>query len=207
MSLSSHVDSPAKNPPLVVPTEPIWQLSVQQYHEMIRAGILGEDDPVELLEGWLVTKMMKNPPHCAATQLVRQAVERVLPDDWHVGTHAPVTLATSEPEPDVTVVRGGIRDYLDRHPGASEVALVVEVADASLERDKRLKRRIYAAAHIPEYWIVNLPERRLEVYREPSGPAQNPEYRTHQDYGSGDYVLLVIAGQELAQIAVNDLLP
>jgi Uma2 family endonuclease len=117
-----------------------------------------------------------------------------------------VTLATSEPEPDAAVVRGGLRDYPDRHPGASDVILVVEVADASLERDQTLKKRIYAKAGIPVYWIVNLLERRLEVHRDPSGPSESPGYRTHEDLGPEDHVRLVIDGKEVARIAVADLL-
>ena len=207
MSLSPHIALQPGHPPLVVPTEPIWQLTVGQYHEMVRAGILGEDDPVELLEGWLVTKMMKNPPYCAATELARNALEQALPQGVHVRTQEPVTLATSEPEPDLAVVRGGLRDYLDRHPGASDVILVVEVADASLERDRTLKKRVYAEAGLPAFWIVNLLERRLEVHGDPSGPSAAAGYRTHQVFGPEDHVPLVIDGEELARIVVADLLP
>jgi Uma2 family endonuclease len=207
MSLSPQIVHQPGHPPLVVPTEPIWQLTVSQYHEMIRTGILSEDDPIELLEGWLVTKMMKNPPHCVATELARKALERALPHGLHVRTQEPVTLAISEPEPDVAVIRGGLRDYPDRHPGASDVILVVEVADASLERDQTLKQRIYAEAGIPAYWIVNLLERRLEVHGDPSGPSESPGYRTHEDLGPEDHAPLVISGEEVARIAVGDLLP
>jgi len=118
-----------------VPGVSIWRLSVAQYHEMIRAGILAEDDPVELLDGCLVQKIIKNPPHCLATGLVRDALEKALPEGWHVKSQDPITLAASEPEPDVTVVRGSRRDYADRHPGPADVALVVEVADTGLQRD------------------------------------------------------------------------
>jgi Uma2 family endonuclease len=207
MSLSPQVVHQPGHPPLAVPTEPIWPLTVGQYHEMVRAGILSEDDPVELLEGWLVTKMVKNPPHCAATELVRKALEHALPPGLHVQTQEPVTLATSEPEPDAAIVRGGLRDYPDRHPGASDVILVVEVADASLERDRTLKSRVYAEAGIPAYWIVNLLERRLEVHGDPSGPSESPGYRTHQVLGPEEHVPLVIDGEELARIVVADLLP
>ena len=132
-----------------VPTEPIWQLSIDQYHQMIQSGILTDDDPVELLEGWLVSNMPKNPPHSVATQLTRQVLERFLPAGWHVDTQEPITTDTSEPEPDVTVVRGDRRDYLDHHPGPEDVALLVEVADASLQRDRGSKKRLYARARIP----------------------------------------------------------
>ena len=71
-------------PPLAVPTEPVWQLSVEQYHEMIRVGILTENDPVELLDGWLVSKMPKNRPHSIATRRTCNTLERVVPTGWYV---------------------------------------------------------------------------------------------------------------------------
>jgi len=192
---------------LTVPTEPIWQLTVDQYHEMYRVGILDEEDPVELLDGWLVTKMMKKPPHSEATELTRRALDCRMPAGWHVRSEQPLTLATSEPEPDVMLVRGGVRDYRDRHPRANEVALVVEVADASLERDRGLKQRIYAGAGIAAYWIVDLLGRRLETYSDPPGPAEQSEFRPRREYGPGDFVPLAIEGRELGRIAVGDLLP
>lgn len=81
-------------------------LSVAQYHELIRAGILTEDAPVELLEGRLVTKMPKDPPHRLATGLLREALQKVVPEGWYVDSQEPVTLSDGEPEPDVMVVRG-----------------------------------------------------------------------------------------------------
>jgi len=76
---------------VAVPTDPIWRLSVEQYHAMIQAGILTEDDPVELLEGWLVTKMPKNPAHRVATRLIRQALEARISADWYVDTQEPIS--------------------------------------------------------------------------------------------------------------------
>ena len=190
-----------------VPNDFIWRLRVEQYHEMIRAGIVADDDPVELLEGWLVFKMGKNPPHWVATETSRRALERFLPAGWFVVSHQSVTLETSEPEPDVTVIRGDARQYLDHLPRPSDLALVVEVADATLRRDQEWKRRIYGTAGIPIYWIVNLPEKRLEVYTAPSGPGQQPGYEQCQIYGAADAVPLVIEGREVGRIAVHELLP
>src|SRR5438445_4118523 len=89
-----------------IPKDFIWPLSVEQYHEMIRAGILTEDDPVELLEGILVVKMAKNPPHSSATRKMRTALERLVPTGWFVDIQEPVTTESSEPEPDLAIVRG-----------------------------------------------------------------------------------------------------
>ena len=99
---------------------------------MVRTAIIGEDDPVELLEGWIVKKMTKSPRHRLATRLLRDALQRHIPQGWDVDSQDPVTLSASEPEPDATIVRGGPRDYADRHPGAGDVALVAEVSDSSL---------------------------------------------------------------------------
>jgi Uma2 family endonuclease len=206
MSLQTHLTGPPAERPDVLPVS-VWRFSVEQYHEMVRAGILTEDDPVELLDGLLVRKMTKNPPHRAVTGLVREALDGALPEGWYADSQEPITLSTSEPEPDGTVVRGTRRQYLDRHPGAGDVTLVVEVADASLERDQTFKKQIYAQAGIPVYWIVNLIDRRVEVYTDPSSPSEAPDYGQRRDYAAQDAVPLVLEGREVAQIPVGRLLP
>ncbi|MBD1932759.1 Uma2 family endonuclease [Trichocoleus sp. FACHB-69] len=173
---------------------------------MIRLGILSDDDPVELLDGWLVYKMPKNPPHRATTKLTRNALEAVIPEGWYVDTQEPITLADSEPEPDVVVVRGNTRDYLDRHPGASDIALIIEVADSTLERDRTSKQRLYARAGIPIYWIINLPEKQVEVYTEPVVTSESI-YQRRQDYQLSDEVPVAIAGQIVSRLSVLELLP
>jgi len=183
-----------------VPTDVIWRFSVDQYHAIIRAGILTEDDPVELLEGWLVTKMPKNPKHRVVTHLMRQALENLGAPGWYVDTQEPLTTADSEPEPDVMVVRGETRRYLDRHPGPQDVPLVIEVADSSLQRDRTLKKRLYAAAGILVYWIVNLIDNQIEVYTDPSGPGDQPDYRHQQNYGLTDAIPVVIEGREVGHL-------
>jgi Uma2 family endonuclease len=189
------------------PGEPARRFTVEQYHRMIRQRILTEADDVELLEGWIVRKEPKNPPHRVATRLLRQALEKTVPPGWYVDTQEPVTLADSEPEPDAAIVRGDTRQYLDRHPGPNDLALVVEVADATLARDRGPKKRLFARAAIPVYWVVNLLERQVEVYSEPSGAADEPDYRKRQDYGAADEVPVVIEGREVKRILVAELLP
>lgn len=189
------------------PDDFIWRLSVGQYHEMIRTGILTSDDPVELLAGWLVYRMPKNPPHRIATRLAQQALEAVVPAGWYVDAQEPITLNDSEPEPDVMIVRGETRDYRDRHPGPEDVALIVEVADSTLERDRGVKRMVYARAGIPVYWIINVLERVLEVYYDPAGAGEDADYRQRRDYGVSDSVPVMIGGLEVGRVAVRDLLP
>lgn len=190
-----------------VPSEQVWRFSVGQYHQMIRAGILTKEDQVELLKGWLISKMPKNPPHRIATKLTRQSLESVVPVGWYVDSQEPITLDDSEPEPDAIIVRGDTRDYQTSHPTAKDVALVVEIADATLDRDRELKKKLYASAGISVYWIVNLVESRLEVYSQPSMIDDEPDYSGRQDYNLGDTVPVLIEENEVARIAVSDLFP
>jgi Uma2 family endonuclease len=174
---------------------------------MIGAGILTEDDPVELLNGWLVKTMPKNPPHSLATQLTRDALARLLTSDWHVRDQEPITLAMSEPEPDLAIVRGSPRAYRDYHPAPGDVAVLVEVADATLQRDRTTKLRLYAEARIPMYWIVNLPEHQIEVYSAPDDSEDQATYSQHQIYVPGDIVPVIVDEGRIGAIAVAELLP
>lgn len=187
--------------------ERLYRLSVDQYHEMVRLGILAEDDRVELLEGWLIAGMTINPSHRISTHRVRVALERAMPDGWYVDHQNPITVEDSEPEPDISVVRGDTGDYRDRHPGPHDVAMVVEVSDASLADDRTFKKELYARAQLSIYWIVNLRDRCIEVYTEPSGPANPPDYRQRRDYGPEDAVPVVIEGREVGRLAVAEWLP
>ena len=188
---------------LALPPEPVLPLTVDQYHAMLRSGSLESGAPIELLEGWLVTKMTKSPRHRAATRKARIALEQVVPNHWSVDMQEAITIQDSEPEPDVSVVRGDTAKLLDRHPGPEEVGLLVEVADTSLDRDRGWKKRIYAAARIPAYWIVNLVDDCVEVFGKPSGA----DYTQRQVFRAGEEVPVVLDGNEIARIAVNDLLP
>jgi Uma2 family endonuclease len=188
------------------PDDFIWRLSVAQYHEMIRSGILTSDDPVELLAGWLVYKMPKNPPHRIATRVALKALEATIPAGWYVDSQEPITLDDSEPEPDVAVVRGDTRLYRDRHPGPEDVALVVEVADSTIDRDRGVKRRVYARAGIPIYWIINLVESVVEVYQEPSGTGEDADYAHRHEYKLSDLVPVIIEGREVGRITARELL-
>jgi Uma2 family endonuclease len=207
MATNSSTNSSVAKLPVVMVNELIWRLSLEQYHKMIRAGILTENDPVEFLEGWLIHKMPKNSPHSVSTKLTRQLLERILPAGWYVETQEPITLQDSEPEPDVVVIRGSIRDYVDRHASAQDVAFVVEVASSTLERDRRLKRRIYARAGIPVYWLINLVESCVEVYTAPLSESVEADYQQLQLCHLSDSVSVIIEGKEIAQFTVRELLP
>lgn len=197
--------APAQLPP-AIPTDYIWRCTLDQYHDMIRLGILTDDDRVELLEGWLIAKMPKSPRHRLVNGLLRGSLERVLPAGWHVNEQEPITVDTGEPEPDISVVRGDRRDYATRHPGPDDLPCLMEVSDTTLARDRGIKKRVYARARIPVYWIVNLIEQRVEVYTQPSGPAEEPDYAQRHDFGLADTVPVVIDGQEIGRLSVAEFL-
>ncbi|MEM6446699.1 MAG: Uma2 family endonuclease [Cyanobacteria bacterium P01_D01_bin.123] len=187
--------------------EPTWQFSLEQYHAMVRSGILTDDDPVEFLEGWLVLKMPKRPPDRVAMRLLRSTLERIIPTGWYVDSQEPITTADSEPEPDVVIVRGRTQDYLDRHPAATDLALVVEISDTTLQRDRELKKRTYSRANVDIYWIVNLPERQVEVYSFPLANTDSPDYARCQIFRAGDRLPVQIDNVVVATILVDEVLP
>ena len=152
----------------------ILRLSVDQYHAMIRAGVFADDDRIELLEGLLIHKMTKYPPHTFANRRLKDFFERSMPPGYLVATQDPVTSGESEPEPVAMLVRGSDEAYKTRHPGPAEVAVI---AESSLDRDERLKQRIYARAGFAYYWLVDIKRRIVRVYTDPSGPIDDPATR------------------------------
>jgi Uma2 family endonuclease len=183
------------------------RFSVAEYHHLIQLGMLTEDDPLELLEGYLVCKMPRNPPHDSTIQQVMKRLFRGLPPGWDVRGQSAVTLSDSEPEPDFAVVRGDEKTYRKRHPGPADIGIVIEVADSSLPGDRDDKGRIYSRAGIPIYWIINLQDAQVEVYSGPSGPVANPAYAQRTDYRAGDVVPLVLDGTVAGTLPAADLLP
>ena len=194
--------------PAVVPPFPVRRFTVDEYHQMIRIGVITEDDDVELLEGWIVPRTGRNPPHDAVISMVMMDVLMPrLPQGWFCRGQSAVTTSDSEPEPDIAVVRGKPRDYLARHPGPADMAIAIEVADSTLARDRVYKGHIHAAAAVPIYWIINLVEDQVEVYSDPTGPDATPHYRTRRDYQAGELIPFVLDNRELGPIAAKELLP
>jgi Uma2 family endonuclease len=184
--------------------EQLFRLSVEQYEGMIDAGVLTSGDAVELLDGVLVRKMPKNPPHTTAVLLAVEALRNVIPSGFCVRLEAAIRLETSQPELDVTVVRGTLREYASRHPLASDVSLVVEVADSTLKQDRTSKYAIYASAGISQYWILNLLSREVEVYLQPDVTACS--YQQVKTYSAQQLVPLVIDGKWY-EVSVDSILP
>lgn len=191
--------------PEVTPQRPslaTTQISVSEYLRLVETGILAEEDRVELLGGVIVSMTPPGPPHATATMLALEALRSAVGSRAALRVQQPLALGDwSMPEPDVAVVPGSLRDYEETHP--TSALLVVEVSDSSLAQDRLSKSRIYAAAGIPEYWIVNLRERVVESLRDPNAAAAL--YRTSLRFGAGDAIELVAL--PAARVTVDQILP
>jgi Uma2 family endonuclease len=184
----------------------LYRFSVKQYHRLIEEGILTADDRVELLRGWVISKMPLNPPHNIAITRINRRLLPLLPEPWLLQVQGAITLRGSEPEPDFAIVRGPEESYYRRKPAARDLALVIEVADSSLLADRRDKGRLYAQARIPEYWIINLNSSQVEVYLQPRA-GRSPGYQQQRQYALDESVPLTLDGQVIAHVPVRELLP
>jgi Uma2 family endonuclease len=194
--------------PPVVSALPVRRFTIREYQKLLDVGVFQSGDPYELLNGVIVAKMPQNGPHASASSRLERRLNKLLPDEWLVRAGKPLTVPSSEsvPEPDIAVVSGPEDKYDARHPAPNEVALLVEVSDSSLGRDTGEKLAVYARARVPQYWVMNVKERVIEVYTDPKG-GKAPAYRTRTDYTGTDSVPVVVAGHALGSIAVKDLLP
>jgi Uma2 family endonuclease len=181
------------------------RFSISEYHHLARLGILTEDDDLELLEGYLVHKMTRNPPHDCAMHLLLRLLSRMVPDEWEVRCQAAVTLGDSEPEPDLAIVRTDAAHYKYRHPAPADIAIAIEVADSTLASDRADKCRIYARAGIQVYWIVNIVDQQVEVYSSPIGDP-TPGYRDRADRHPGDEIEFMLDGRRVGSVAVSAVL-
>lgn len=184
---------------------PVARFIVEQYHRMIASGALEEDDVVELIEGWAVRKMAKGPAHAYVTGPIEGVLRAHAGAGLHVRNQEPITLAASEPEPDLCVVRGGRERFRSAHPGAADVLLVVEIADSSLSTD-RVKARSYGAGGIADYSLVDLPERCFEVHTAPSAIEDRGYARTEMAREPAELVLR-LEGAERARLDLGSVLP
>jgi Uma2 family endonuclease len=179
-----------------------------QYERAIDAGLFGEDDHVEVIEGEIVPKVdFSKPGHASGITALYQELFVVFESAFVVRCQMPVGIGlNSEPEPDIAVVNGTRRDYVKAHP--TTAVLVVEVADSSLAYDRTYKASLYAKAGIQEYWILNLADRLLEVFRE---PMTSPDgvfgygYRSVVGHTESERVAPLAAPD--SSVAVTDLLP
>jgi Uma2 family endonuclease len=204
---TANLPSSFPSDPPLADYDDFWRVSVEQYDEMVRRGILTDGDPIELLEGWMVRKMTTNPAHNFVTQNLRDLIDALHLQGYAISTQGPIATSDSEPEPDLSIARGSRQLYALRHPGLGEMSLVVEVAESSLKRDRTWKKRIYARAGIPVYWIVNLVSDQIEVFTDPTGAVRKPVYRQTQVFQRDAMIPVVVDNITSGEIAVNDVLP
>jgi Uma2 family endonuclease len=187
--------------PLAPPISRLYRFTVDEYDRM--ADVL-KDCGVELIDGYVVRKMTKKPPHSVTTEELRHVLDGKTPSGWHVRQENPVIIPDfDEPEPDIAVVRGTRRKYSTHHPRPADIGLLVEVAESTLDVDRGEKLRAFARGKIPVYWIVNLRDRQVEVYSKPRGPA----YGSCTVYKAGQDIPFVLDGKNVGLISVADVLP
>ena len=171
-----------------------------EYDRMIASGVFHPEARLELVDGEIFHMTPQGSLHDTAIQLVADALRAVFHENYAIRIQLPLALDDhSEPEPDIAVVTGTARDYKNAHPKTA--ILIVEIADASLSFDLENKRRLYARAGIPEYWIVNLIDQRVEVFKQPK--ASN--YLEHLAFSARESLTPI--GQQQAKIDVADILP
>ncbi len=177
-------------------TRPRYRFTVEDYHRMGEAGILDEDDRVELIEGEIVEMPPIGSPHGGTVKSLTNTLARLVGDRAIVSVQDPVVLSDlSEPQPDIVLLRPREDFYRDSHPRPEDVLLLIEVADATAAYDRSVKLRLYARAGIPEYWIVDLGRALIEVNRAPRGDA----YGVRREAAPGDR----LAPEALPDVVLN----
>jgi Uma2 family endonuclease len=178
-----------------------------EYERLAEIGFFGADERLELVGGVLVVREPQGSRHATGIRRVETLLRKVFASGWDVRSQLPVALDDeSEPEPDVVVVPGTYDDYRDAHP--TRPVLIVEVADSGLAFARVDKASLYARARVPDYWVANLVEGVLEVYREPAPSEESPYgwmYGNAARLGRGEFVTPLAA--PAACIAVSHLLP
>jgi Uma2 family endonuclease len=181
----------------------VYRLTVEEYDRLEAAGTL-VDLRVELIDGFLVRKTIPGPPHARAVEAAHEHIDRLLTPGWWMQVDTPVRIPWFDVlEPDLSIVRGRRVDFRGRHPSPGDFALLVEVADDSLEVDRGEKLAAFAIGEIPVYWIINLIDRQVEVY---SNPLQG-RYQSSQVFRPGQTMTLAIDGEKAGRIAVAKFLP
>lgn len=159
--------------------------NVRDYERLIETGFFGEDERIELIAGELVTMPPISSGHSGHVKRLNRVLAKKLGERAIVGVQDPIRLDDeSEPQPDFSILKPRADDYTESHPTPSDVFWLIEVAETSVDYDRKTKARLYARAGIAELWVVDLRAQQIEVFREPSAQ----EYRAHQIFTRGDEV-------------------
>jgi Uma2 family endonuclease len=161
-SISTEIESPSTNLNLKY-----W--TVEDYYRMSDLGILDPSERTELIAGQIILMTAKGTPHVIVLQLLATNLQAQLGTTALIRTQDPIRLDNfSEPEPDLAIVKGTIFDYAEHHPVPEDVYLVIEVADSTLKKDCEVKDKIYARSSIAEYWVVDIKNRQIHIFRDPT---------------------------------------
>jgi Uma2 family endonuclease len=181
----------------------LFRFSVEQYLAMAGLAAFQPEVRTELIEGLVVEQMDRSPRHDAILCGVLHRLAALRLTRWLGRCRSALILGRSVAEPDIAIVRGPDRAYIRRHPGSADAALIVEVADSSLVYDREEKGPLYAQDGVREYWVVNVVDRQVEVYTQPTA-GERPGYRGRRDYVAGEAVPFVLEGHEVARLDVTD---
>ncbi|QIR41032.1 Uma2 family endonuclease [Tolypothrix sp. PCC 7910] len=144
------------------------RFTLDEYHRLTELGFFHEDDHIELVNGEIIEMVSKGKAHETCLRNLWKLLPKLVEDRATLQSQAPITIPpNSEPEPDFAIVKNKDDNYLSAHPAASDVLLLIEVADSSLDYDQVVKIPLYAKAGITDYWIFNLFDNHLECYSEP----------------------------------------
>jgi Uma2 family endonuclease len=183
------------------------KITVDEYYKCLEAGVFTEDEHLELIDGEVIANLSPHrAAHASSIRKVTRAIARILLPDTFMQAQLPVRLSNyNEPEPDVAVCRGGEDDFERRHPAPDDILLAIEVADTTLRQDLIAKNALYAQFSIPEYWVVNVVQRRLVVFRDPISIDGQPTYAVTIELTPEEAVAPLFAPD--AAIIVETLLP
>jgi len=176
----------------------LW--TVEEYHQMTEAGIFHPEERVELIAGQIIKMSAKGTAHGSAVGRIDKLFQNRLGEHAWIRTEQPIKLDnSSEPEPDIAVVKIDPLDYADHHPTPSQVYLIIEVADSSLKYDREIKSQLYAQSGIADYWVLDVIDRKLHMFREPTQQGYQSEVILSQEASISplQFPTLVIALQDI----------
>jgi Uma2 family endonuclease len=181
----------------------LFEFSVDAYERLVDLGVLTKNDHVELIEGVIIQMSPIGYGHNFALSVLIKALVLMLKDDWCVRAQSTLQLDKTEPEPDLAILRGVPEKYSARHPNEHDVGLLIEISDSSLTKDRKVKGVIYAQYGLPEYWIVNLIEEHVEIYKR--NPNQKNQYLPPVLVGKDQVLTVELDGKVYGQIRASKL--
>ena len=199
MATATLTPAPAPAP------RPLKRFTVEEYHRLIDLGFVTKRDRVELIRGLIVERPVMKPPHVIALTQLTILFYKLVGFERAIRSQAPITLADSEPQPGLVIAQGLLVDYVKGHPNPAQIQLVIEIADSTVREDQTSQLELYAESMVSEYWIVNIPELRIEVYTQPV--RKSASYRMRKDYAIEDSVPVRLGGTDLGSLPVRDIFP